>query len=43
MTRVYSAWQDITERKLAEEQARREATRTASRTRVANRLSAEWT
>ena len=41
VTRVYSAWQDITERKLAEEQARREAARTASLARVASRLNAE--
>lgn len=39
--RVFSAWQDITERKLAEEQARREAARTASLARVASRLNAE--
>ena len=41
VTRVDSAWQDITERKLAEEQVRREAARTASLTRVASRLNAE--
>jgi PAS domain S-box-containing protein len=39
--RVFSAWQDITERKLAEEQARREAARTASLARVASRLAGE--